>query len=486
MVESEAQTASVASTTWLVDHPLLVDVDGCLVRTDLLWEGIARMVTTAPRWVPGLIPVLARGRASLKTYVRRHAPLALETLPLDAAVLALMADAHAKGQPVLLVSGSDIEQVEALNARVGADGVMGSNGVVNLVGGTKLQSVRERYARFDYVGNALVDLPLWRAADHAYAANAAPWTRWLAHRSRGDLVVLGSPHSWTALVRSMRVHQWAKNLLIPLAAMSAHLPLTPQLLRLLVAGIAAFSLTASAVYILNDIADLENDRRHETKRYRPFASGQLSIPAGLLMAVLLAAGALAIALQLPPGFQATLAGYAVLTTLYSFAIKKVALLDVVTLAALYTARVVAGAALVQVPLTQWFLGFAIFFFLSLALAKRAVELQRKGSSTDAVVGRGYDSADLPVVLAFGAGSAIASTLVYCLYITGSDVTILYPHPLLLWLGLPILLYWIARVWMLVLRGQMHDDPVVFALRDHLSALTFVIFLAVVVAAAHHS
>jgi len=484
MVESGAAPEYTTSPGRLPDCPLLVDVDGCLVRTDLLWEGLVRMGATSPRRLPGLIPALARGRASLKSYVSRHAPLALDTLPLNADVLALIAGARAKGQPVLLVSGSDMEQLGTLRVRVDADGAIGSDGTVNLTGRTKLQAIRERFAAFDYVGNALVDLPLWRAADHAYAAGAAPWTRWLARRSRGDLVELGSARFWPALWRSLRVHQWAKNLLIPLAAMAAHLPLTLHLFLELVAGIAAFSLTASMVYILNDIVDLESDRRHATKRLRPLASGELGIPAGLAMAAVLAVGAAVIALRLPPGFQAILAGYTILTSLYSLLLKRVALLDVVTLATLYTARIVAGAALVGVPLTQWFLGFATFFFLSLALAKRAVELQRKGASVETLVGRGYESADLPVIVAFGAGSAVASTLVYCLYITGPEVNRLYPRPLFLWLGLPILLYWIARVWMLTLRGKMRDDPVVFALRDRLSKITFLAFLCVVVAASY--
>ena len=485
-MKSEAPPECAANQGRLAaDRPLLVDVDGCLVRTDLLWEGIARMVSASPGRVPGLIPALAGGRASLKAYVRRHAPLALDILPLNEDVLALIANARSSGQPVLLVSGSDGEQVDVLRDRVNADGAIGSDGVVNLVGRAKLRSIRERFSAFDYVGNGIVDLPLWRAADHAFAANVAPWTRWLAQRSRSDLVVLGSARPWPALWRSLRVHQWAKNLLIPLAAMAAHLPLSLQLIFQLAAGIAAFSLTASMVYILNDIVDLESDRRHEAKRRRPFASGQLSIPTGLAVAAVLAAGAVAVAYRLPPAFQAILAGYALLTSLYSLALKRVALLDVVTLATLYTARIVAGAALVRVPLTQWFLGFAIFFFLSLALAKRAVELQRKGESKDAVPGRGYSSADLPVIVAFGAGSAVASTLVYCLYITGPEVSRLYAHPVLLWLGLPILLYWIGRVWLLTLRGEMRDDPVVFALRDRLSKITFVLFLCVVVVASHH-
>ncbi|HEY9426018.1 MAG TPA: UbiA family prenyltransferase [Gemmatimonadaceae bacterium] len=486
MLEFQAPSERAASSAPLTDCPLLVDVDGCLVRTDLLWEGIARMAMTCPSRLPGMAPALVGGRASLKAYVKRHAPLALDTLPLDEDVLALIANARAIGQPVLLVSGSDAEQVGALRDRVNADGAIGSDGVVNLVGRTKLESIRSRFLAFDYVGNALVDLPIWRAADHAYAVNTAPWTRWLARRSRNDLVLLGSARTWPALWRSMRIHQWAKNLLIPLPAMAAHLPLTLALALQLLAGIAAFSLMASAVYILNDIADLDSDRRHETKRRRPFASGQLGIPTGLAAAAVLVAGAAAIALRLPPDFQWILAGYAALTSLYSLALKRVALLDVVTLATLYTARIVAGAALVQVPLTQWFLGFAIFFFLSLALAKRAVELQRMGASTETVRGRGYSPADLPVIVAFGAGSAVASALVYCLYITGSEVSRLYPHPMLLWLGLPILLYWIGRVWMLTLRGAMRDDPVVFALRDGLSKVTFIAFLIVVVAASHHS
>ena len=241
-------------------------------------------------------------------------------------------------------------------------------------------------------------------------------------------------------------------------------------------GIVSFSLAASATYIVNDILDLSYDRAHPSKRHRPFAAGTLSVQTGVVMAAVLGCAAFGCAAMLPGAFGVTLAAYVVLTLLYSVTFKRVPILDVVALATLYAIRLVAGGALAQVPLTGWFLGFSVFFFLSLALVKRVSEVsQRETEGRQNVPGRGYVTRDLPMLSGFGIASGIASTLVYCLYITGSDVGRLYAHPLRLWAGLPVLLYWLGRVWLLAGRGAMNEDPVVFALEDRISALTFLVF-----------
>lgn len=302
----------------------------------------------------------------------------------------------------------------------------------------------------------------------------------------------------TTWLRAIRVHQWAKNGLLVVPALAAHLEPGPGLLLTLLLAFASFSLLASAVYLLNDLVDLEHDRAHPLKRNRPLAAGKITPGGALAVMAVFAAGSFLLSLTLPTGFLWAWVSYLVLTTAYSFFLKRIVMLDVVVLAALYTVRVVAGAAAVEVPLSRWFLAFSVFVFLSLAMVKRLVETRglaglpaESPSETSSetpvegktLAGRGWRSEDEPLLLGFGTAAAAASALVYCLYITGDEVVGLYGRPDLLWLGLPILLYWLARVWLLANRGELHDDPVVFALTDGASYAVGVGFLAMLLLAA---
>lgn len=279
-------------------------------------------------------------------------------------------------------------------------------------------------------------------------------------------------------LRAIRVHQWAKNGLLVIPAVAAHLEPSPDVLVTLLLAVGSFSLLASAVYLLNDMMDLEHDRAHPVRSLRPLAAGEVTPRAAVVALALCAVLALILAVRLPPLFMLSWAAYLVLTTAYSFGLKRVALLDVVILAALYTVRVVAGAAAVDVPLSRWFLAFSVFIFLSLAMLKRLVETKGVAARDGEVLaGRGWEVADAPLLLGFGAASAVASALVYCLYITGDEVARLYARPDLLWAGLPILLYWLGRLWLLANRGEVQEDPIVFALEDRAS---YVVLAALVV------
>jgi 4-hydroxybenzoate polyprenyltransferase len=287
-----------------------------------------------------------------------------------------------------------------------------------------------------------------------------------------------------AWLRLIRPHQWAKNALILLPALAAHLPWTAALVLRLGLGFLALSFAASALYAVNDIVDLPNDRLHPTKLRRPLPAGEIGIGAAALLAVGLAILGLVCALALPPLYGATLACYAILSGTYSLLLKRKPILDAIALTTLYAARLVAGAVLAPAPLSRWFLAFSVFFFLSLALVKRVVELsEREAPGGGALAGRGYVREDLLVLAALGVASSAVDALVYCLYITSPDVTRLYGTPDLLWIGLPILLYWQARVWLLTVRGDMHDDPVVFTLKDLVSWLLLGGFLLTVLMAA---
>jgi 4-hydroxybenzoate polyprenyltransferase len=289
------------------------------------------------------------------------------------------------------------------------------------------------------------------------------------------------PFVW---VRALRVHQWAKNLLLVLPALAAHRAPTPALVGPLLLAFLSYSLLASAVYLLNDITDVEHDRVHPTKRDRPLASGRMSVNAAAGAFAGLAALAFALAMALPPRFRLVWAAYLALSTAYSFGLKRIVVLDVMVLGALYTSRVIAGAAAVDVALSRWFLPFTVFFFSALAILKRMVESQNAAErEDDDLAGRGWTVQDIPVLLGFGAACSVASALVYCLYVTSDEVTRLYDRPDVLWLGLPILLYWLGRVWLLASRGEVHEDPVLFALRDRSSYLVGAGLAAVLLAAA---
>jgi 4-hydroxybenzoate polyprenyltransferase len=458
-----------------------VDVDGTLIRSDLLWEGFAWILTRRPRRLLPALLALSRGRPSLKALLARESAVNIDDLPIEPATLELIDNARAAGAKVVLASAAHESQVEDLKDRVGADLAWGSDGATNLKGPRKLALIQEHFDEFDYAGNGMADLPLWKAARRPIAVNAGPLTLRKAVRSRPDIIIHSIRTStWRLWLRQLRPHHWAKNALLFVPALAAHLGPSVGLAVQLLAGFAAFSATASAVYLFNDLADLASDRAHPRKRHRPLAAGEISIPAALVVGLLLVAAAAVVAWQLSPRFAGVLAAYLVITYAYSLSLKQHLAIDVITLATLYTVRIVAGAVLVEVPLSRWFLAFSIFLFLSLALAKRALELRGAAArNATKIAGRGYRPEDLPTLSAMGVAAAAASALVYCLYITGDDVTRLYANPDLLWIGLPLFLYWNLRLWLFADRGTLQEDPVAFALKDPITYVVAAVFLAVV-------
>ena len=465
--------------------PLVVDVDRTLVSTDLMWEGIISVLFTRPHRLLAVAATLFRGRAAFKARLAQEAELEIDHLPLRADVLRLVREAKEDDRPVVLASAAYFEQVEQLGERVGADHVIASSDTENVKGVRKLKRVQEMFESFDYVGDGAADLSLLRAARCGALVDPGRWAR---HRHRhggtGDsnfeVIDRSYGQSLGSWLRALRPHQWTKNALLVLPVLAAHLTWSLDLAVNMAAGFGAFSLLASAVYLLNDLSDLPADRVHPSKWQRPLASGSISIPVGIGTSLFLIAGSALLALQLPRAFQLTLAVYAALNLGYSFGLKSLVALDVVLLAALYTIRVIAGAALAEIHLTGWFLAFSIFLFLSLAVLKRVIELDAIGQEDAPSVStrRPYRTDDLPVLWAVGPTAGVMSALVYCLYITG-PVRRLYSHPDLLWIGLPLLLYWLLRIWLLAMRGEVEEDPVVFVLRDPPSYAVLLAFLGVV-------
>lgn len=465
------------------ERPLVVDVDGTLLRTDLLAESFLGLLARAPLQALALLPLLRHGRAAFKHAVAARSALDVTALPYNAELLDLLRAAHARGRPLYLASAADRRYVEAIAASLGLfQGVFASGEQANLKGEAKARALVAAFGAggFDYAGNAASDLAVWRVAGGAIVVNAAPGLAAAARRLHGAATVLTPRKAeWRAGLRALRPHQWLKNLLVLVPAFTAHRFDAAALLAGL-AGFASFSLCAASVYVLNDLLDLPSDREHPEKRFRPFAAGALEPAQGVALLLFCLAAAASVALLLPTAFLAVLAGYYLLTLLYSLELKRRAVSDVLALACLYCARLVAGGAAVGLELSHWLLLFAIFFFLCLALIKRATELSdRLARGAGNPPGRSYRLADVPLLMSLAAASGYVSVLVFALYLTSPRVAALYRSPETLSPVLLLLLFWITRTLMLTHRGAMPSDPVVFALRDRTSLLCGLAVLAVV-------
>ena len=451
--------------------PLCVDLDGTLVRSDTLMETLIALARSRPLYL-ALCPFwLLRGRAYFKRTIAALVTLDVAHLPYSAALLDLLARERAAGRTLVLVTAADQRTAQPIADHLGLfHEVLASDGVSNLKGRNKRAVLTRRFGvrGYDYAGNSRADLAVWEHAHGALVVNASGG---IARRVAAPVRQLlrdgrGGPR---VLLRAIRVHQWLKNALIFIPLVTSHQLGNPRRLAPALLAFLAFSFCASAVYLINDLLDLEADRRHATKRTRPLAAGDLSLQAGLALVPILLAASFAVAALLPLPFALVLGTYAVATTAYSFWLKHVALADVVTLACLYTMRVIAGFTATGVEFSAWLLAFSLFFFLNLAFVKRYSELYgllRSGDSTRKA--RGYFPSDLELVANLGSSSGYISVLVFAFYTNSDRVAPLYSMPLLLWLICPLQLYWIGRVWLIAHRGEMHDDPVIFALTDRVS------------------
>jgi 4-hydroxybenzoate polyprenyltransferase/phosphoserine phosphatase len=477
---------------------ICVDLDGTLVKSDTLVDSVLAMVRQHPQALVQIPGWIAQGKPRFKRHVAEHVTLEVEHLPWNRPLLEWLRVQHGRGRAIYLATASDRVFAERVAEYLGIfTGVLATDGTVNLAGGNKLAAFREQFGeRFCYIGNARPDATLLAACESPMVANP---DRALSTRLKAAGTIPVARFDDRAMplkawLRAIRLHQWAKNTLIFVPMMLAH----DWRLGALVGAVFAFvsfGLCASATYIVNDLLDIEADRKHPRKRRRPFAAGDLSAIEGVGAVVVLMAIAVTIAalllplihaidpgytLRLPHAFLGWLALYTASTLIYSFFLKRKLLLDVFTLSGLYTLRILAGSAATNVPVSTWLAGFSVFFFLSLAFVKRFAELEltreRGGLSTS---GRGYHVADLEQVRALGTGASYAAVLILTLYIRDSSTMLLYKHAYLLWLVIPVLLLWLSQVWMLASRGQMHDDPVVWAITDKRSLALGVVMMAVV-------
>ncbi|MEO6991313.1 MAG: UbiA family prenyltransferase, partial [Candidatus Baltobacteraceae bacterium] len=365
------------------------------------------------------------------------------------------------------------------------DTVIASDGERNLKSSAKLEAISLACGpEFDYIGDSKADVPVWNASRRAIAVSGGrSAARSLVRQGREVETIGVTPVVWRSALRALRPHQWAKNALIFLPLLASHIYTDVGLWERDLLAFVAFSLCASCVYIVNDLLDLESDRRHPRKRRRPFASGELSIPFGIAASLGLLLVSAAIASLSGGAFLATLAIYFALTVSYSLKLKAVVLIDTVVLAGLYTMRVVAGYAATGIVATFWLLAFALFLFFGLAMLKRFSELMDlRKRNQDSTPGRGYRAEDLDIVGIFGAVTGCLAILVLAFYINTEEVTRLYAHPQVLWGIVPVLLYWTSKIWLIAHRGEMHEDPVVYALTDRESLAVFGITACIALAA----
>lgn len=457
-------------------RPLCVDLDGTLVKSDTLWDSLMLLARTRPAEALRVPLWAMQGKAALKAAVTSRVSLDVRHLPYNRSVVEFLEAERGDGRSLYLATGADGELARRIAEHLGLfAGVLASDGRTNLTAGRKLDTLRETFGEegYDYIGNAWPDLPLLQHAGTAMTANPVTALR-SRLRSRGIAVQREfedrTPRS-RAFLKAIRLHQWAKNILIFLPFLLAH-TLRPHKFLFAALAFVSFSLCASATYIINDLLDMEADRHHPRKRLRPFAAGDLPVTAGLLISGLFLAGSLSIAAAALPGsFLIWVLLYLITTLSYSLYLKRVVLVDVILLSGLYTLRLLAGAAATHVPISPWLAAFSLFLFLSLAMVKRFSELQNiRARGQTLANGRGYLLGDIEQLRSFGTASAYASVVVFSFYIGAHEVVRLYHHPGRLWLITPLMILWLSRVWLLASRGELDEDPVIFAVTDRLSLL----------------
>jgi 4-hydroxybenzoate polyprenyltransferase len=466
--------------------PLVVDLDGTLTPTDTLVESLIKFVKQSPLNLLRLPLWLLKGRAGFKESIAARASISPEHLPYRETLLDYLREEKAKSRQIILATAAHKSIADGVSKHLGLfDMVLATQVGHNLKGKAKLQAIKESVGeKFVYAGDSHADLPIWKAAQAAVLVDVAAHVAAVVRRDvpierefpKEDV----GPAVW---LRALRVHQWLKNLLLFVPLLTAFSFLEVGKLATMAVAFLAFSFAASATYIVNDLWDLENDRAHPRKRLRPFASAKLPILHGLAVAGGTLALALVMAFAVSKGFFLMLLLYLVLTSAYSWALKEYVLIDVLMLSLLYTLRILAGSVAIGIATSSWLLAFSVFMFLSLALVKRCAELgSLEQNGAVATRGRDYRVTDLVVLWPLGVGAALSAVVVFGLFISAPETQKHYATSHLLWLVAIGLVYWLARLWIKTSRGEMHDDPVVYTIKDHDSRVTVFIMIIVMLIA----
>ncbi len=451
-------------------YPLVVDLDGSLIHTDMLQESAIHFYLRQPLTFFKLPLQLLKGKAALKAHLASKSAFNPSLLPYHQELISWLKIQKSQGRQLILCTASDQLIAQQIADHLGLfDEVISSNGHINLKGQTKAHILEQRFGfeGFDYVGNSKTDIAVWARARQAHMVNNSKFLKKKIEKIAKLEQVFSAPTaSLSVWFQALRGQQWLKNILLFIPLLAAHQLNDMNHWGLLILAFFSFSLCASSVYLTNDLLDLEADRQHPRKKNRPFASGTLPIWQGMFVAPCLLILSLFIGLQINLGYFYCLLCYFALACAYSWSLKRLILVDCITLASLYTLRIIAGAFVVSIDLSFWMLTFSIFLFLSLAFIKRCAELKiQTKNKIDKISGRGYYVTDGPLIEAFGIISGYISVLILALYINSDTILKLYKAPVLVWPIVPLMLFWVSWVWLNVHRGIMSDDPLLFAIKD---------------------
>jgi 4-hydroxybenzoate polyprenyltransferase len=467
--------------------PLVVDLDGTLIRSDLLLESFYAMIKAnflSIVWVPFWF---LYGKAYLKLQIAQRSHIDVKTLPYQSDFLDYLRHQHSKGTPIVLATASARKFADMIAKYLGIfSEVYATDGKMNISGKNKLKILLERYGEkgFDYAGNGRPDLEIFPHARNTILVNPSPTVPQAAQKTAHVEQIFDNrktdPRTY---LKAIRVHQWIKNILLFVPLLTSHQWNNPVLIVNLVLGFISLSLCASGVYLLNDLLDLNADRSHIRKKTRPLASGELSVWSGSAWMLFLQAVGLWLASTLNIQFFILMVLYCAITLSYTFLLKTYVLIDVLVLAGLYTLRVVAGCVLADAPLSFWLFAFSIFVFFSLALVKRCSELINLAKNkTEYAAGRDYNVSDIEYLREMGIASGYMAILIFALYINSPSVSEHYSHPQVLWMICPALFYWVSRIWLKTGRGEMADDPIVFSIKDRGSQFVAVCMLIIILLA----
>ncbi|WGL15302.1 UbiA family prenyltransferase [Microbulbifer bruguierae] len=469
--------------------PMIVDLDGSLINTDLLYESFVRNIFVRP-WDIFLLPLwLMRGIAYLKYRLAQKVMIDAGCLPYNDQLIQYLKEQKKAGRRLILCTGASERFAHAITEHLGLfDEVYATNIDTNLTGSKKANLLKDKFGErgFSYVGNEAKDLKVWKFADSAVVVGPSDkLPSQVAKICQIETLVPTKKLSIGTILAQMRIHQWAKNVLLLVPLLTSHKLFDQASFSNIIVAFFCFGLCASATYIINDISDLDSDRIHWKKKTRPLASGVMPIKTGLLLCLVLFLGSGTLLALLPVWFAATLCIYVVLTLGYSFLFKRLQTVDIVVLAGLYTLRIIAGAAAIDVPLSYWLLAFSMFVFLCLALVKRISEIHKKinaDTAVDKVSGRGYFVSDLSVLTSLASSAGMVSILVFAMYVNSNEVVQMYHSPLVLWLACPLFAYWIIRILIMASRGEIDEDPIAFAIKDKRSWATGILLAGVLAAA----
>ncbi|HKF24161.1 MAG TPA: UbiA family prenyltransferase [Candidatus Angelobacter sp.] len=465
---------------------LCVDLDGTLIRSNLLWECVISLLKKRPLWVFMLPFWLLGGRANLKSQLAQRAQLDVTSLPYRQDVLEFLKERRSAGGRLVLVTAGAEELARRVAEFLGIfDSCFASTRNDNLKGRGKARFLCREFGEraFEYIGDSRADVAVWQCSSIAHFVGKER----VAIRA-GQSVAIGrvfpvEKATFRTWIAALRGHHWLKNLLLFLPLALAH-RFDARSWMMAAAAFGFFGVCASGVYVLNDLLDLHSDRIHPWKRKRPFAAGDVSIPAGLVISSALLLAALPGSFFLSRNFGLVLTGYTFLTIWYSVHLKKVVLLDAFVLSSFYSIRIWAGALITLVPLSNWFVSFALFFFLSLSMAKRYSELVHASDLIEqGHSGRGYVVADRSLLMNLGIASGFSAVVIFTLYVHSPEVLMLYQRPGPLMLLAPTIAYWLSRLWLKASRGELHEDPVVLAMKDPVSYAVAAIGLLVLIASA---